>query len=429
MNEQQGENRPLRVFVIVLSAAICFLWGAATLVRIVPPRHASFDFVQEWASARNYFEGEPIYASQNETIPRYLGREWRVETMDVNAHPPASVLLLLPLGRLDYRTAHAVWNVISLICLAAALWVIMRRRGLDLPPWTLLPITALVLTSNSFTQQMIQGQLNLLLLLLIAAAWAADRSSRPILSGTLMGVAAAVKLFPAYMGLYYLVRRDWRAVAGMGVSFVTLNGITAIVMGTRTYRDYFGHVVPTVREGFRDFWPNASIHGFWSKLLDAPNSHVVQLADSPPLAAALTLIGVLLVTAMAAWKCWTARSLAERDVAFAVCLLSVMLVSPITWDHYFLILILGWAILWKHMPRRLLDRSALITSIIVLATLRPRWLWDAVIPGPGELVYFGDAEPSVALPVHVLTVISYQFYMLVALFFYACLRRPRGETE
>ncbi|MCL4203368.1 MAG: DUF2029 domain-containing protein [Pirellulaceae bacterium] len=418
-----------RSLLMTASAGICLLWGAATLVRVVPPRHASFDFVQEWASARNYFEGQPVYSSLNETIPRYLGREWRIETMDVNAHPPSSVLALLPLGRLDYRTAHAAWNVISLACLAMALWWIAGRGGLELPPWTLLPILALILTSNSFTQQIIQGQLNLLLLMLFVAAWRADRNGRPALSGGLMGVAAAIKLFPAFMGLYYLARRDWRAVAGMGVSFLLLNGITVAVLGLQTYQEYFGHVVPTVQDGFRDFWPNASINGYWSKLLDAPNRHVIPLTESPVLAKALTLAAVLLVTALAAWKCWTSYSPAQRDIAFAVCILAVMLVSPITWDHYFLILILGWAILWRHLSRRLADRTALLTSIIVLATLRPRWIWDATIPGPGELVYFGDAEPSVALPVHVLTVISYQFYMLVALFLYACFRRPSGETE
>jgi hypothetical protein len=416
-----------RVAVLLVSVAICFLWGAATLVRIMPPAHASFDFVQEWASARNYFSDTPIYAPLSETIPRYMGRQWQAVLIDVNAHPPASVFALLPLGRLDYRQSHAAWNVISLVCLAMALWLIMRRPGLGIAPWVSLPVLALILTSNSFTQQMIHGQLNLALLLLLAGAWTTYRSGRPALSGALLGVAAAVKLFPAYMGLFYLMRRDWRAIAAMGASFLLLNGASAMVLGPDTYRDYFTLVVPAVKDGFRDFWPNASIHGFWSKLLDAPNGHVATLLDSPVLARAATLLCAALVTGLAAWKCWRARTVAEMDMAFGACIVAMLLVSPITWDHYFLLMILTWAILWRYLNQQLIDRCWIFTSIIVLATLRPGWIWDPVIGGP-ELVFFGDAEPAVAQPIHVLTVISYQFYMLVALFLYACFRRPAVET-
>ncbi len=418
-----------RGVVVTLSAAICLLWGAATVLRIMPPKNASFDFIQEWASTRNHFADQPIYASLNETIPKYLGRQWRAQTVDVNAHPPASVFILLPLAPLEYRTAHAAWNGISLIAMLVSLGLLIGRFGLGLPAWTFFPILALILTSNSFTQQMIQGQLNLLLLLLFTLAWIMHRGNRSFQSGLWMGLAAAVKLFPAFMGLYYLMRRDWRAVAGMAVSFTLLNGLAAGVLGVQTYRDYFGRVVPEVRDGFLDFWPNASISGFWSKLLDAPNGHVIPVAYFPALAAALTWLSVLAVTGLAAWKCWRARTEAERDVAFAVCMVAMMLVSPITWDHYFMLLVLAWAILWQQLPRRASWRIALLASIIVLGTMRPRWLWDAVIPGPGELVYFSNAEPSVALPVHVLTVISYQFYMLVALFLFAWFSSPPGDEE
>jgi hypothetical protein len=186
--------------------------------------------------------------------------------------------------------------------------------------------------------------------------------------------------------------------------------------------------VPTVKDGFRDFWANASITGFWSKLLDAPNGHVITWIHNPPLATSLTLVSMLLVTAVAARKCWLAETTASRDTAFATCVVALLLVSPITWDHYFLLLVLTWAILWYRLPATWWNRSTLAIMVFSLFTIRLDWIFKPVIPGPGELVYFGDAEPSVALPIHALTVLAFQFYMLVALFLYACFRRPSDDT-
>jgi hypothetical protein len=414
-----------------LAGAWCLLWGAVTLQRIVPAPGRSFDFVQEWASTRNFFTGRPIYDSLRETIPLYMGGDWQALLLDVNAHPPASVLVLLPGGMLPYRAAHGAFNVLSLIALGVALWLLMRRSGLDYPAWSLLPIGALILSSNSFIQQMFQGQLNLLLLGLIAGGWAARRANRPVLGGVLLGLAAGIKLFPAFLGLFYLCRREWRALAAMIATFLALNGLTAAVFGLETYRDYFGLVVPAVGNEFRDYWANASITGFWSKLCEARSGHVVPLVFSPPAAKIGILAGVLAVIGLTAWKVWSAARSREQDVAFAVCLIAMMLVSPITWDHYFLMLIVAWMILWKYLPDRPGPRAFLLATIVVLGTLRPPWIWLPVIGGPGESGVTGlaDDQGSVALPIHTLTVLSYQFYGLVILLAFALGFRPAEQTS
>jgi hypothetical protein len=223
------------------------------------------------------------------------------------------------------------------------------------------------------------------------------------------------------------MRRDWRAVFGMGVAFFALNGLTAAVLGPETFSDYFGYVVPTVSESFRDFWPNASVNGFFSKLLDAPNGHVVTVAHNPVLAKLLTGLFTLLLIILAGWKCLRARTVSQRDLAFAACIVAMLLVSPITWDHYFLLLILTWAILWQRLPSTATNRIVILATILTLTAVRPSWIWEPVVGGP-ELVFFGEAQPAVASPIHVLTVISFQFYTLLALFFFAWAGRPRKEA-
>src|SRR3954462_15183831 len=71
-----------------------------------PPKEIVSDFFQDWASARNLLSGLPIYTEHTVTIPRYVGQVDPICYSNlINAHPPTSVLLLLPVAWLDYRPA------------------------------------------------------------------------------------------------------------------------------------------------------------------------------------------------------------------------------------------------------------------------------------------------------------------------------------
>lgn len=424
---QQGElSAAARAFWLLIGGPLCFLGGLRLVWRLLPPyRHLS-DFTQEWTSARNFFTGHPIYWSMSESIPVHFGKPYRV-LLEYNAHPPAAVLLTLPLAPLDYGAAYLVWNLLSLVALIASLWLILRPASLGYSAWAVLPFATLLLISNSLIQQVNQGQLNLVLLLLVTGAWALQRRGQWGWSGTLVGIAAALKLFPAFLGLYFLMQRRWRAVFTTVGVFVVVNLLTAGVLGWEAYRDYFSVVVPRV-SGFREFWPNASITGYWSKLFEGASGHVVPLWQAPALAKLATAVSSLIVVLLTAQRCWRADTLAARDQAFGLCTIAMLLLSPITWDHYFLLLVLPLAILWQTTRPTAVNRGMLIAVVVLLGVIYPKWVWDATIPGDGELLLTPGGIRSVALPWHALSVVAYQFYALLGLFAFACLAvRPAAD--
>src|SRR5207253_829995 len=111
------------------------------------------------------------------------------------------------------------------------------------------------------------GQLNLVLTLLITGTWAADRTGRWRLAGALLGAAAAIKLFPAFLFLYFAARRQWKTLAAGLVNLLVLTALTAAVVGWDTYPHYFRDVLPRV-ERSQSGWGNASVVGLWRKLFD-----------------------------------------------------------------------------------------------------------------------------------------------------------------
>lgn len=423
----QEWSADLKTFWVLVGGGMSLLWGWRILSRLRPPYDLLHDFVQEWTSGRNFFEGKPIYLSLAESIPYYFGEGSRPGLMDVNAHPPASVLLVLPLTLFDYTTAYLAWNILSLGLLVYSVWLIMRPAGLGFTPWLMVPVATLLITSNALAQQINQGQLNLVLLALITGAWAAQREGRLEWSGALIGIAAAIKIFPAFLALSFLVFRQGRALAAAAAAFVLVNGVTALVLGWETYVVYFQEVLPQV-DRYRDFWMNASLAGFWSKLFSAESGHVVPLVRNPLLAKAAIAVSSLLVIGLTAHKMVRARTRTERDQAFAVSVVAMLLVSPITWDHYLLLLTLPLAIFWKHAGARSGQKALLFALTVVLTFINPAWIWNAVIPGDGELVVGPDFTPSVGQPFHTLTVLSYPFYGLLALLALGWIMRPPAES-
>jgi len=105
------------------------------------------DFAQEWSSARNYLNGSTIYGELEGSMQRYTGSRLNLARnfISINAHPPAAVLLALPLARLDFETAFLLWNLASLPMLAVSLWMVSRGLKIPFQPWSIFPLTVLIL--------------------------------------------------------------------------------------------------------------------------------------------------------------------------------------------------------------------------------------------------------------------------------------------
>jgi hypothetical protein len=399
-----------------------WLWGAvAVLAGLVmvplhlwalrPPAGMVVDFYQEWASARNYWQGLPVYTDQRVTIPLYLGKkdlDPHDREIEVNAHPPAAILLALPLASLPYRDAALVWNLGSLLMLVVSLYLVGQGLRIPFSLWSLFPTATLLLLCTPLLMQLHLGQLNLVILVLLTGVWAADRSGRPLLAGTCLGIATAIKLFPGFLFLYFMLRGRWKAVIAGVVSLFLLAGLTAGLFGPEAYRYYFLVVVPRVAK-FRGLWANASLVGFWVKLFDPPSEYprVVPIWRSPAAARLGIVVSCSAILALLAWIVRRSKSVREQDLAFGLAVTAMLLVSPITWDHYLLMLLVPIAVTWVRLPQS--DAARILFTAILIAF----WSWPLQID---NLLIPGGVATGLARPVHTFTILSYQCYALLALF-------------
>lgn len=411
---------------LLLAGLVCW-WRGPDFRRafepdFYPPGYTLFlpDFFQEWASARNRFNGLAIYTPQEITLGRYLGLQRPPNDPDfigLNAHPPTSVLLGIPFAPLEFADAFALWNVLSLTCLAVSAGLIVLHLDLPVSVWDLLPAVTLLLLARPFWHQMVHGQLNLLLLLLVTGVWVANRCRHSRWAGTLLALATAIKLFPGFLFVYFVLRRDWPAVRAGLIALAAISGLTALILGLDTYRDYFGEVLPQTSL-YRCDWSNLSLSGLWFKLFD-PRKQWSWLEIRPLLwspALAWTGMACSLAAVMAVLYRMVPRlcSRSDSDLAFALCLIAMLLVSPITWDHYLLLLALPLAVLWPRLPRGGMGREAVVLFLAIL------WLKPWMVAE--HLLILLDASHSpttrgwIATPLETLTALSAPCYALVGLF-------------
>ena len=417
-----------------------WLWGGLALVvgivmapvhlaSLRPPAGLVIDFFQEWASARNYWEGQAVYTEQSRTIPLYLGKKELnslERAIEVNAHPPPAILLALPLSRLPYRDAALVWNLVSLAMLAISLYLVRKGLGIPFSTWSLFPLATLLLLCTPLLMQQYLGQLNLVILVLLTGVWAADRSGRPLLAGVCLGMATAIKLFPGFLFIYFIIRGQWRTVIAGLVSLFLLAGFTAALFGPETYRYYFLVVVPRVATRFRGCWSNASLVGFWVKLFDPPPDYtpVLPIWQSPVAARLGILASCSAILAVVAWIIRRSKSLLDRDFAFSLAVTAMLLVSPITWEHYLLLLLVPIAVIWTRLPPT--DAARILFTAILIAF----WSWPMRIE---DLLIPGGVATGIASPLHTLTILSYQCYALIVLFalgvveFLGCKKASRSK--
>jgi hypothetical protein len=344
-----------QVWVSLLWSALG-IWGWAYFgpmwVSALQPGSARInDFYQDWGSARNYLTGLPVYTTHTMSIPRHLGLPSNpIPSIEHNAHPPTSVLLALPLALFSYPHAVLAWNVISLIALAVSLWLVARE--LVLPCTMLLPAAALLSLCHPVYGNVYQGQLTLILVLLVTGIWAFERSGQLSLAGILLGLAAAIKLFPLYLVVYFLARGRFRVLITVALALLVLSVATALVLGVDTYRDYLRIVLPEQAK-FRSFSYNLSIAGFWHKLFNpvTETGPVVPLWSCPLLAHWGTITSDFATTVIVVLLAYSARTRAQQEIAFATAVTCMLLVSPVTWDFSLPLLLVPIAVMVRSAKR------------------------------------------------------------------------------
>jgi len=342
---------------------------------IVIRRHIGGDIVPEIQLSQRWLDGIPLYRPALSS----QGTPW----------PPFAALGLAPLGLLargSLPVAIAVWSAISVACLAIAL-VLVRRWG----GWRTAAL-AFAATAVPIQTNFEHRNVNTILLVLVVAAAADLEDGRDRRAGLWLGLAAAIKAFPALLIPYLAMQRRWRA---FGIASAVAAGGTLLALAPYGASGEGGGALSNAAD-----WLQSSLaQDRWQLSINDQSLRalVLRMGGTPALALGFAVLcgAVILVSA----------GTRSRDAlsGLGAVLLASVLAAPIAWIHYYVLAFPGWAAVLRNAPSHFgrTRGTALILAAIATSgclTIGPRFLRHALLQGSvyawGSLVLLAAVEWS-----------------------------------
>jgi len=250
-------------------------------------------------------------------------------------YTPFAALVFAVGSVVSFHALMALVALVSTASLAATIWIAFRElgwQGITRLGVTLL-LTGLVFWTEPVQRALYLGQVELVLMALIV--WDLCQPDSRRLKGAATGIAAGVKLVPALFILYLLLTRRFRHAAVAAGAFVVTVIIGFAFLPNASVTWWLdGNFFEAGRTGFPGDQQNQSLNGLVTRLAGS-----VTGARAPWLLAAV-IVGVLGLAA--------AVIMHQSGRTFAglmACALTALLVSPISWDHHWVWIAPGLALI------------------------------------------------------------------------------------
>ena len=180
----------------------------------------------------------------------------------------------------------------------------------------------------------IQVWIDLIFAVLVAAWW-----RWPAVAGGGLGLICLVKPHFALIGVWAVLRRQWRFAGAFAVAALAGLAISVQVYGLRSHVDY-ARVLVYIADRGEAFYANQSFNGLLNRILfNGENIEWQETAFAPPhpvVQAGAALAAVVLVGA----ALWLPRRGQRADVLdLAIVSVTATMVSPVAWEHHYGILL------------------------------------------------------------------------------------------
>ena len=320
-------------------------WAIFNFSAFYPENIYGKDFVQDYLGAKAIVSGVNPYQSLPALAERFLPQALPLRFTHPTPHPPAALLLGLPLTLLPYSYAAGIWLILQWIAIYAIYRIGMASnwvpKQLSRHPLLLLGV---VMAWAPTAQDMLSGNLMLFLLLLLAALWYCQTYDKQILAGVSLGVAISIKLMVWPLILFFVLRKKWRALLAVLLSVGVINIIAMLVIGIESFLFYYLNVGAVVSPLYQRSVYNFSIWTLGTKVLcDVQNLSLCPFAFSKwalPVNTVIALTSFLVALILA----WRAK---EALLAYGILICISLLLSPVTWRHYFVLAIIP--LMYLHM--------------------------------------------------------------------------------
>lgn len=289
-------------------------------------------------------------------------------------YTPFSTIVFQPFGWMSGDLAVGVW---SALIFATLYWVVLasfKSLGYEMS-WSLAVVAATMVCAATLMEPVRTtiwyGQINVFLMAIVL--WDLLRPDDSRLKGIGVGIAAGIKLTPAFFVIYLAVTRRWRAVMVV-IGTVSVTVMLGFIATPRQSWNYWtDRVVNSDRVGPTDAPSNQSVKGALATVFDTATPSTVLWLTCSAIAALLGLGAAFL-----------AHRAGQELLALCLTGMTTAAVSPFTWGHHWVwfVPLLVFAV---HLPiaawRSGRTGFAAVLMLAPAALFTTVFVWRNYLPG------------------------------------------------
>lgn len=332
------------------------------------------DFAKFYASAELFINGESIYSPVFRDLSE-LGFEERYNISRFTLHPnlnlPFQTLIFVPFGLISYQPAFLLWSISSLLLGAVSVNLINNyiHEEFDVQIHKFILLLIFLIFFPTLTTFQL-GQISILLFFLLTIAWISIQKNNPKAAGIILGIALSLKIFTGLFIIFFLIRRQWTLLKWYLGTFIMCNLISIFIFGYQEHLKYLSVLNSITWYGAS--W-NASFMGYFSRIFGgSENPPIIPI---PALTQILSL-GFTIITIGIIY--WAARPHDDEpnyifDLSFSLTIISMLLISPLGWMYYFVILLIPLVVSWQvaNINQKKLQKFFLIVAWLCCTVPHP----------------------------------------------------------
>lgn len=323
-----------------LAVAACGIASQAILWSISEPSDLFSDFYKAYFPVGDRLWSEGAVATWETSESAAVGF--------VNL--PILAWLFVPFGLLGEPAAGWAFLALGIAAIATTYALLLRLGDFNVATGAMLALS--IFASGPLVNSLREGNTTHFVLLLLVVALLLWRAGKEYAAGLVLGLCALFKLPLMLIGLYALLRGRWRVVAGGASAIVGAGLLSLAVFGIEINVGWYQNCIVPFVGGVMPAFNVQSIDGFLARLESGPEL----LMEWKPLAPSLwhkivrsVLLSGMFILAFVAMirgdrSAAGARAFERDTLEFSIVLTLAVVTSPVSWSHYYLLLLLPWSL-------------------------------------------------------------------------------------
>jgi hypothetical protein len=259
---------------------------------------------------------------------------------------PFSALPIVPLALFPALVAKRLWILANLLFLASSVELLNRVTTLGRRRIWLLALLAVFPLRTSF----LFGQMHLLVLLLLVAAYYFHRKGRQVACGLCLAVAGVLKIYPLLLCGYFAWKRQWRPALATLCATLLLVAAGYLVFGAGLMNIYATQIIPHSFQGeVLDPYSAHAASGaalFHRLFIPEPALNPAPLLNSPALYAGLYPLWQLAILVPLLAVCDTRGNQPRTaQLEWAAFVFALLVLSPVPSSYHFVVMIFSMVLL------------------------------------------------------------------------------------